>query len=84
MPRSRPAAEQHAADGITFLSMEQFMMYRKAICFCDVSVAAQILAADDAGEIKSLGRKVSNYDEHIWNGVRQIVVYEGLMVRERL
>ena len=63
--------------------MEQFMMYRKAICFCDVSVAAQILAADDAGEIKSLGRKVSNYDEHIWNGLRQIVVYEGLMVRER-
>ena len=64
--------------------MEQFMMYRKAICFCDVSVAAQILAADDAGEIKLLGRKVSNYDEHIWNGLRQIVVYEGLMVRERL
>ena len=83
MPRSRPAAEQLAAGGITFLSMEQFMMYRKAICFCDVSVAAQILVADDVGEIKSLGRKVLNYDEHIWNGVRQIVVYEGLMVRER-
>ncbi len=47
-------------------------------------MAAQILAADDAGEIKLLGRKVSNYDEHIWNGLRQIVVYEGLMVRERL
>ena len=83
MPRSRQAAEKLAAGGITFLSMEQFMMYRKAICFCDASVAAQILAADDAAEIKSLGRKVSNYDEHIWNGVRQIVVYEGLMVRER-
>ena len=47
-------------------------------------MAAQILAADDAGEIKLLGRKVSNYDEHIWNGLRQIVVYEGMMVRERL
>ena len=69
------------AGGITFLSMEQFMMYRKAICFCDASVAAQILAADDAGEIKLLGRKVSNYDEHIWNGVRQIVVYEGLLAK---
>ena len=52
-------------DGVRFSSMEQFMMYRKAICFCDASVAAQILAADDAGEIKLLGRKVSNYDEHI-------------------
>ena len=33
------------------------MMYRKAICFCDASVAAQILAADDAGEIKLTGKK---------------------------
>ena len=33
------------------------MMYRKAICFCDASVAAQILAADDAGEIKLLEEK---------------------------
>lgn len=28
---------------------------------------------------KKLGRKVSNYDENSWNGVRQIVVYRGLL-----
>lgn len=68
-------------DEVVFSSMEQFMMYRKAICFCDKAVAAQILATDDAAQIKALGRQVSSYDEHIWNGVRQIVVYEGLMAK---
>ena len=69
------------ADGVEFSSVEQFMMYRKAICFCDESVAARILATDDVVEIKALGRLVSNYDENYWNGVRQIVVYEGLLAK---
>lgn len=69
------------ADGVEFSSVEQFMMYRKAICFCDESVAARILATDDVAEIKALGRLVSNYDENYWNGVRQIVVYEGLLAK---
>lgn len=68
-------------DGTPFSSMEQFMMYRKAICFQDEPVAAEILATDDVAEIKALGRKVSNYDEDNWNGVRQIVVYEGLLAK---
>lgn len=68
-------------DGMTFSSMEQFMMYRKAICFHDESIASQILGTDDTAEIKALGRRVSNYDESLWNGVRQIVVYEGLLAK---
>ena len=66
-------------DGITFSTMEQYMMYRKAVCFGDVKVAEQILATEDVAEIKALGRLVSGYDESLWNGVRQIVVYEGLL-----
>ena len=68
-------------DGIAFSSMEQYMMYRKAMCFCDDEVVMQILATDDVAKIKALGRKVSNYDEKTWNGIRQIVVYEGLMAK---
>ena len=68
-------------NGITFSSMEQYMMYRKAVCFGDDKVAAQILVTKDAAEIKTLGRLVSNYDENLWNGVRQIVVYEGLLAK---
>ena len=68
-------------DGVAFSSMEQFMMYRKAICFGDEAVAAQILSTSDVAKIKSLGRQVSNYDESMWNGIRQIVVYEGLLAK---
>ena len=68
-------------DGITFSTMEQYMMYRKAVCFGDVKVAEQILATEDVAEIKALGRLVSGYDESLWNGVRQIVVYEGLLAK---
>ena len=67
--------------GVTFSSVEQFMMYRKAICFGDEAVAAQILSTSDVAKIKSLGRQVSNYDESMWNGIRQIVVYEGLLAK---
>ena len=68
-------------EGVTFSSMEQYMMYRKAVCFGDEKVAAQILTTEDVAEIKALGRLVSDYDESLWNGVRQIVVYEGLLAK---
>lgn len=68
-------------DGMKFSSMEQFMMYRKAVCFHDNLIAKQILEIEDVAAIKALGREVSNYDDHVWNGVRQITVYEGLLAK---
>lgn len=68
-------------DDTMFSSAEQYMMYRKALCFCDDATAAAILATDDAAEIKRLGRCVSNYDDHLWSGVRQIAVFEGLLAK---
>ena len=69
------------ADGIRFSSMEQFMMYRKAVAFGDRDRAAQILDTEDVGRIKELGRLVSGYNDNYWNGIRQIVVYEGLYAK---
>jgi hypothetical protein len=37
---------------ISFTSMEQYMMYHKAVCFHDASVADQILHTNDVGKIK--------------------------------
>ncbi len=65
-------------DGIRFSSMEQYMMYQKANCFGDTKIAEKILETTDVAQIKALGRKVSNYNETIWNGKRQIVVYKGI------
>lgn len=68
-------------DGIQFSSMEQFMMYRKAICFHDECIAEKILSTKDVAKIKALGRAVKDYDENYWNGVRQVIVYEGLLAK---
>lgn len=66
-------------DGIEFFSMEQYMMYKKAICFHDDMIAAKILKTNEVAYIKKLGRLVSGYDDNYWSGIRQIVVYEGLI-----
>lgn len=66
------------AGGVSFSSMEQYMMYYKAVCFGDKKIAARIMETDDVAVIKELGKQVSGYDDNLWNGIRQIVVYRGL------
>ena len=48
---------------VDFSSMEQYMMYKKAVCFGDKDMADKILATDDVAEIKAFGRLVANYNE---------------------
>ena len=62
-----------------FSSMEQYMMYQKAIVFNDTKSAKKILETTDVSKIKALGRQVSNYNDTYWNGVRQIIIYKGLL-----
>lgn len=40
--------------------------------------AEKILATTDVAVIKALGRQVKGYNDSYWNGVRQLLVYEGL------
>ncbi len=65
----------------TFSSMEQYMMYEKAMCFRDTEIASQIMATNDVAVIKKLGRLVEGYNDHVWNGIRQITVYNGLIAK---
>lgn len=66
-------------DGIRYSSMEQYMMYQKAMLFQDRETAERILQTDHAAEIKGLGRSVKHYEETMWAGRRQIIVYCGLV-----
>jgi len=68
-------------DGIMYSSMEQYMMYQKAMCFHDAAIAKKILATDDVAQIKAFGRLVKDYNDNHWNGVRQIIIYEGLYAK---
>lgn len=68
-------------DGVKFSSVEQYMMYQKAVCFRDTSIAAEIMKTNDVATIKSLGRAVSNYDDNIWGRTREKVVFDALMAK---
>lgn len=70
-------------NGIKYSSMEQYMMYQKAVLFHDSEIAEQILEISDVGKIKALGRMVRNYNDTVWNGMRQILIYEGLLEKFR-
>lgn len=51
---------------ITFSSMEQFMMYQKAMSFVIKLLQKKILTTHDVAQIKKFGRQVSNYNENRW------------------
>ena len=68
-------------DGIKYSSLEQYMMYQKARYFRDENTMDRILETDDPHEIKELGRQVANFDSTYWNGIRQLVVYRGLLAK---
>ncbi len=46
-----------------------------------LDLAVKILETSDVAYIKQLGRTIKNYNENAWNGVRQIIVYEGLTAK---
>lgn len=68
-------------DDVSFSSMEQYMMYEKAVAFEDFETAEKILETQNVAMIKQYGRQVANYNDIIWNGIRQIVVYKGLFAK---
>lgn len=68
-------------DDVSFSSMEQYMMYQKAVVFEDFKTAEEILRTQNVAIIKQYGRQVSNYNDVIWNGIRQIVIYKGLLAK---
>lgn len=69
--------------GITFSSMEQYMMYEKAILFKDQTTAEKILQTDDVAKIKALGRTVQNFDDEVWTKEREGIVYNGVLEKFR-
>lgn len=76
------ALSEFTVNGISFSSMEQYMMYQKAVCFKDNEIAEKILATTDVAIIKALGRQVKGYNDSYWNGVRQLLDTEENILAE--
>ncbi len=53
------------------------MMFRKAWLFEDKDIAKEIMECNDPSKIKSLGRKISNFDEEKWSKYKYEIVIEG-------
>ena len=45
------------------------------------AIGVTIMETEDPEKIRALGRMVFGYDEHVWNGVRQLIVYDGLIAK---
>ncbi|MBQ1877460.1 MAG: NADAR family protein [Erysipelotrichaceae bacterium] len=72
---------EFTVDGKKFTSSEQYFMYRKALLFKDEGAAKRIMAVDDCQQIQQIGRRISNYNDKVWNGYRQLIMYEGLRAK---
>lgn len=67
--------------GTEFASAEHYMMWRKAVLFEDVDVAAEVLAARTPAEAKELGRKVGGFDDATWTDHRWEIVVTGSVLK---
>lgn len=66
---------------IRFNNCEQYMMYRKAVLFCDWNTANQILACRNPKLVKAFGRKIKNFDQEVWDEEKFKIVVEGNYLR---
>lgn len=65
--------------GVSFSSLEQFMMYCKAMLFNDRDVAELILKTDNPQAQKVLGRKVRGYVDAEWVAKREQFILTGMI-----
>ncbi|KAF4457062.1 hypothetical protein FALBO_15274 [Fusarium albosuccineum] len=65
----------------TYKTAEHYMMHHKALLFNDEKVGLEILRASHPRDVKSLGRKVHNFDEKIWNAHRREIVRRGNLLK---
>lgn len=61
----------------TFTCCEQRMMYKKAMIFGDIATAERIMKARAPRTQKFLGRQVKNFEQKVWERVREDVIYEA-------
>lgn len=70
-------------EGQLFQTAEQYIMWRKAYEFGDTQSAEAILKAHTPAECKKLGRRVKNFDEAQWAGVREQVAFDAVLHKFR-
>jgi ribA/ribD-fused uncharacterized protein len=68
-------------DGERYASAEHYMMAEKARLFGDDEIRASILAAQDPGKAKALGRQVRGFDAAAWDRACVAIVVRGNLAK---
>ena len=64
--------------GKNFNCGEQYMMYKKAMLFCDYDVAEMIMEQSAPRKQKFLGREVRAFDKQVWDTACRPIMKDGL------
>lgn len=62
--------------GQIFLNSEQAFMWEKARTFNDSAIALLVLQANRPEDAKKLGRKVSGFNDSVWDKVKEQIMYD--------
>ncbi|MCR5203133.1 MAG: TIGR02452 family protein [Lachnospiraceae bacterium] len=68
-------------NGVKYTSVDQYLMYQKALSFNDAEAAKRILAVNDPAVVRDFGRKVRNYDDELWKGKRQLILNDAIQMK---
>ena len=64
-------------DGLRFETVEQCFLYQKALTFHDEYRCKKILQTFDSKILNQLVKDIVNYDDKIFSGRKQIVLYQA-------
>lgn len=64
-------------DGLRFETVEQCFLYQKALTFHDEYRCKKILQTFDSKILNQLVKDIVNYDDKIFSGRRQIILYQA-------
>jgi ribA/ribD-fused uncharacterized protein len=78
---SQWAPVSFTVDGVRFATAEHYMMWGKAKLFGDDAMAERILAAGHPKQAKTLGGRVSGFDQQTWNAHRSPIVVAGNLAK---
>lgn len=69
---------KHERIGVSFKTVEHFMMFEKAMLFGDKAIAEEVLNVWHPQDAKKLGRAIKGFDEAMWVESREDIVYGGV------
>lgn len=67
--------------GLMYNCAEQYMMAQKALLFSDGETFKKIMSTTSPREQKSLGRRVKNFNQTIWDAYSTMIVYDGNLLK---